>query len=38
MLLFAKSFVTSTYPGSEIIYGDTDSVINFHPRGADGSI
>ena len=33
MLLFAKSFVLSHYPGAEIIYGDTDSIfIHFHPK------
>ena len=38
MLLFAKDFVTSHFPGSEIVYGDTDSIfINFHPTDADGN-
>ena len=38
MLLFAQDFVTSRFPGSEIIYGDTDSIfIHFHPKGADGA-
>jgi DNA polymerase elongation subunit (family B) len=37
MLLFAKEFVTTKFPGSEIVYGDTDSIfINFHPKDADG--
>jgi len=35
MLLFAKSFVTTHYPGSDIVYGDTDSIfIHFHPQKA----
>ena len=38
LLLFAKSFVEKTFPGSEIVYGDTDSIfINFHPKSEDGT-
>lgn len=37
MLLFAKEFVTTHFPGSEIVYGDTDSIfINFHPTDERG--
>ena len=37
MLLFAKRFVMEHFPGSEIVYGDTDSIfINFHPKDANG--
>lgn len=38
LLLFAKSFVEKTFLGSEIVYGDTDSIfINFHPKREDGT-
>ena len=38
MLLFAKDFVLSHYPGSDIIYGDTDSIfIHFHPKDEEGN-
>jgi DNA polymerase elongation subunit (family B) len=36
-LYFAKKTVEDNFPGSEIIYGDTDSIfINFHIKGPDG--
>lgn len=37
-LYLAKSIVESTFPGSEVIYGDTDSIfINFHIRDEQGN-
>ena len=37
LLYLAKDFVTKNFPGSEAVYGDTDSVfINYHPKGPDG--
>jgi DNA polymerase elongation subunit (family B) len=37
-LHFAKQVVEEVFPGSEIIYGDTDSIfINFHLKDADGN-
>lgn len=37
-LHFAKQVVEEVFPGSEIIYGDTDSIfINFHLKDANGN-
>lgn len=37
-LYFAKKTVEDNFPGSEIIYGDTDSIfINFHIKDANGN-
>jgi DNA polymerase elongation subunit (family B) len=38
LLLLAKEKIEEQFEGSEIIYGDTDSVfINFHPKAEDGT-
>jgi len=38
LLLLAKDKIEEKFEGSEIIYGDTDSVfINFHPKADDGT-
>ena len=37
-LHYAKRIVEENFPGSEVIYGDTDSIfINFHLKDADGN-
>jgi DNA polymerase elongation subunit (family B) len=37
MLTTAKAFIEQNYEGSEIVYGDTDSIfINFHPKDENG--
>ena len=37
MLIFAQEFVLEKFPGSEIIYGDTDSIfVHFHPKDDEG--
>jgi DNA polymerase elongation subunit (family B) len=36
-ILFARDVITEFYPGSQIVYGDTDSLfVNFNPRDASG--
>jgi DNA polymerase elongation subunit (family B) len=38
LLMLAKDKIEEEFNGSEIVYGDTDSVfINFHPKAADGT-
>lgn len=38
LLIFAKTFVEKNFEGSEIVYGDTDSIfINFHPKDEHGN-
>ena len=38
LLIFAKTFVEENFDGSEIVYGDTDSIfINFNPKDENGN-